>query len=65
VGPDDLRFICKNIRLYHYAPGERIMDYKSTGNEFYMLLKGKALILQPKKKIIVTEVPQEPFGVDP
>jgi len=41
------------------------MDYKSTGNEFYMLLKGKALILQPKKKIIVTEVPQEPFGVDP
>ena len=48
---EDQKFISRQMKFRFHKAGEHIYDYKQLGVEFFILLKGKASVLIPKKKL--------------
>ena len=46
----DKKLACRNLKFRFHKAGEHIMRYKEVGTEFFILIKGKASVIIPKKK---------------
>lgn len=51
VSIEDKKFICKHMKFRFHKAGEHIIDYNEFGAEFFILLKGKAAVIVPQKRI--------------
>lgn len=58
---EDQKFICRNLKFRFFKAGECIFRYKEIGTELFILLKGKASVIVPKKKAIPLESNEPPL----